>query len=446
MNDKRRIIRITTWIAAVAAVAVALSLPLGYFAISYQYMLGSLETEAEINSRIVADLIKDNPDLWRYEQLRLTELLALRPRAGRIEALRILDLQNQLIAENADPLSPPLIMRSCELKDAGVTVGRIEITRSLEPLLVHTGLVALFGLSIGLVVFITLRVLPIRAVIQAEESLLQSREELVRKNQELNALNIAMEQRTRVLEITNEELQQFSFIASHDLQEPLRKIQTFGGRLRAKYVKVLDEQGLDYLDRMQKAAGRMQSLLSELLTYSRITTRAQPFATVDLTKLAQGVVSDLEAVLERTGGRVEVVVELSAIDADPLQIRQLLRNLIGNALKFCRPEEPPLVKVRCCRIEAREERQTGGLCQIVVADNGIGFDEKYLDRIFAPFQQLHGRSEYEGTGMGLAICRKIATRHGGSITAESSPGKGAAFFVTLPVTHIDAEGGCHGEA
>jgi light-regulated signal transduction histidine kinase (bacteriophytochrome) len=248
-----------------------------------------------------------------------------------------------------------------------------------------------------------------------------------------------------VLEKTNEELQQFAFVTSHDLQEPLRKIQTFGSRLRANYGALLDEQGTGYLERMQDAAGWMQSLLSELLNYSRITTKAQPCAPVNLTKVVQEVVTALKARLERTGGRVEVS-DLPTIDADHTQIRQLLQNLIDNALKFRRPEEPSLVKVSFCRVEGQEERQKCDLCQIVVSDNGIGFDEKYLDRIFSPFQRLHGRNKYEGTGMGLAISRKIATRHGGSITAESTPGKGATFCVTLPVTRSDAEGVIHGEA
>lgn len=232
------------------------------------------------------------------------------------------------------------------------------------------------------------------------------------------------------LEASNRELQDFASVASHDLQEPLRKIQAFGDRLKTKHGDALGEGGCDYLERMQNAASRMQTLINDLLTFSRVTTKAQPFVTVDLAEVAAGVVSDLEARVERSGGRVEMG-EMLTLDADPLQMRQLLQNLIGNALKFHKPDEPPLVKVWCERVV---EHSADDLCRINVADNGIGFDEKYLDRIFTVFQRLHGRHAYEGTGVGLAVCRRIAERHGGSITATSEPGRGSTFIVTLPAS------------
>ena len=231
------------------------------------------------------------------------------------------------------------------------------------------------------------------------------------------------------LEASNRELQDFASVASHDLQEPLRKIQAFGDRLKTKHGDALGDGGRDYLGRMQNAAGRMQTLINDLLTFSRVTTKAQPFVAVDLAEVADGVVSDLEARVERSGGRVEVG-ETVTLEADPLQMRQLLQNLIGNALKFHRPGEPPVVKVWCERAASPE----GELCRIHVADNGIGFDEKYLDRIFTVFQRLHGRHEYEGTGVGLAVCRRIVERHGGGITATSEPGRGSTFVVTLPAS------------
>ena len=249
-----------------------------------------------------------------------------------------------------------------------------------------------------------------------------------------------LEQETRQrqeLTRSNRELQQFASIASHDLQEPLRKIQAFGNRLKEKYGETLTDQGRDYLERMQNAAQRMQTLIDDLLTLSRITTKAQPFVPVNLAQVTQEVLSDLEVRIQQTEGRVEVA-ELPTIDADPLQMRQLLQNLISNALKFHRDEEPQVVKIYSQRLENPENHPTEGstvteLCQIIVEDRGIGFDEKYLDRIFNVFQRLHSRSEYEGTGMGLAICRKIAERHGGSLTGKSTPGQGAKFIVTLPI-------------
>ncbi|KYC35066.1 histidine kinase [Scytonema hofmannii PCC 7110] len=235
-----------------------------------------------------------------------------------------------------------------------------------------------------------------------------------------------LEQETRQrqeLARSNEELQQFAFIASHDLQEPLRKIKTFGERLKATCSDALTEQGQDYLERMQNATRRMQALIEDLLTLSRVTTRAKPFEQVDLAQVTQEVLSDLEIRILQTEALVEVG-DLPTVQADPLQMRQLLQNLIGNALKFHYKDTPPIVKIYTQQHEAGHE-------QLIVEDNGIGFDEKYLDRIFNVFQRLHGRNEYEGTGMGLAIARKIVERHGWSITAYSQLGKGSKFIVSL---------------
>ncbi len=240
------------------------------------------------------------------------------------------------------------------------------------------------------------------------------------------------------LERSNRELQDFAYVASHDLQEPLRKIVVFGERLKEKAGDRLDAETLDYLQRMQKAAARMQNLINDLLTFSRVTTKAQPFAPVDLANTAREVVDDLEGRIEMTQGRVELG-SLPVIDAEPLQVRQLLQNLIGNALKFRRPEAPPVVKIEAKIFSGVlphvPDSQPQQLCELTVSDNGIGFDEKYLDRIFNVFQRLHTRNEYEGTGMGLAIARKIVLYHGGAITAKSKPGEGSTFIVTLPAAH-----------
>ncbi|MGB7377819.1 MAG: PAS domain-containing protein [Rivularia sp. (in: cyanobacteria)] len=240
-----------------------------------------------------------------------------------------------------------------------------------------------------------------------------------------------LEQETRQREEltrSNEELQQFAFIASHDLQEPLRKITAFGDRLKVTCQDALTDKGHDYLQRMQNAAERMQVLIEDLLTLSRITTRAQPFVEVNIARVTQEVLSDLEIRIAQTQARIEIG-ELPTIKADPLQMRQLLQNLISNALKFHPEKEPPIVKIYSQKFTNQQLKSE--YCEIIVEDNGIGFEEKYLDRIFNVFQRLHGRTEYEGTGMGLAICRKIVERHQGSITAKSEPGKGASFIVTI---------------
>ncbi len=239
------------------------------------------------------------------------------------------------------------------------------------------------------------------------------------------------------LEQSNRELEQFAYVASHDLQEPLRKIRTFGDRLLSTYGDALDDTGRECLGRIQSAAQRMQALIKGLLTLSRITTCAAEFVPVDLGKVAREVVSDLEVKIEQTGARIEVG-KLPTIQADALQMRQLLQNLIGNALKFQRKEDPPTVEIEARSVRDKRTRPLTGprsneQCRLVVRDNGIGFDEKYLDRIFDVFQRLHPRDVHEGTGIGLAICRKIVERHGGKITAQSAPDQGAKFVVILPV-------------
>ncbi len=240
----------------------------------------------------------------------------------------------------------------------------------------------------------------------------------------------------RKLERSNKELQDFASVASHDLQEPLRKVQAFSDRLRSRCAGSIDDQGRDYLDRVQNAAKRMQTLINDLLTFARVASKAQPFVPTDLAAITREVVSDLEVRIEQAQGRVEVD-DLPNVDADPLQVRQLMQNLIGNSLKYQRADVPPVVRVSSKRVvhEAAgpAEVPPRPYCQILVEDNGIGFDEIYSDRIFTIFQRLHGRSEYEGTGVGLAVCRKIVERHGGSITAKSQLGEGSTFIVTLPI-------------
>ncbi|XHX80092.1 MAG: ATP-binding protein [Stenomitos frigidus ULC029] len=248
-----------------------------------------------------------------------------------------------------------------------------------------------------------------------------------------------LRQFTARLEQSNRELQDFASVASHDLQEPLRKIQSFGNLLNSEFGSCLPETGQQYLQRMQNAAARMQTLINDLLAFARITTKAQPFVRVDLTKIAQEVLSDLEVHMQRVGGRVDIG-SLPTIDADPLQMRQLLQNLISNSLKFHQPDVQPLITLQAQTLKqqdaAKDKAPVSEICQIQVSDNGIGFEEKYLDRIFTVFQRLHYRNEYEGTGVGLAICRKIAERHGGSITATSKLGEGATFIVTLPLQQV----------
>ncbi len=263
---------------------------------------------------------------------------------------------------------------------------------------------------------------------------------------ERRRVEVHLSNKAEELARSNAELEQFAFVASHDLQEPLRKIQAFGDRLKTKVEGSQAADARDYLDRMQKAAARMQTLINDLLAFSRVIRSSEPFMPVNLQTVTKEVLGDLEVRIEKSGATVEVG-DLGVIDADPLQMRQLFLNLISNALKFQPAGNVPLVKVTS-RIISREEAAALGplrngvaeeLCEINIKDNGIGFDEIYLDKIFAVFQRLHGRSEYEGTGVGLAVCRRIADRHGGIIVARSKPGEGAVFIVTLPVHQPKSE-------
>jgi len=246
------------------------------------------------------------------------------------------------------------------------------------------------------------------------------------------SLHRKVKERTSALELKNQELRDFAFIASHDLQEPLRKIQTFGDRLRMESEGCLNEAGLDSLARMEKAAGRMQDLIDSLLTYSSLAARQEPFQTVDLNLVVREALENLAPRLAETRGQIEVDV-LPTIEADARRMRQLFENLFSNALKFHRPGVPPVVRVRG---RCRDEAQT--VCEISVSDNGIGFDDRFLAKIFRPFQRLHGKERFQGTGIGLAIVRNIVERHNGTIAARGVPGQGAAFTVVLPMRHGQA--------
>lgn len=234
------------------------------------------------------------------------------------------------------------------------------------------------------------------------------------------------------LKRSNKELEDFAFIASHDLQEPLRKILVFGGRLKEASKNKLEEKELSYLNRMESASIRMQKFIEDLLSYARITSKAGSFQKIDLSKVVNEVVLVFELELERLNAVVEIG-DLPSLEADRTQMYQLFQNLFSNALKFRKEEGTPNIKISSKKLE-------NGQFEIQVEDNGIGFEEKYLDRIFKPFERLHGRSAYEGSGMGLALCQKIIQRHGGNLTAQGLKGQGAVFIVTLPEFFSGYEG------
>ncbi|GAB3707455.1 hypothetical protein GCM10027592_41630 [Spirosoma flavus] len=267
----------------------------------------------------------------------------------------------------------------------------------------------------------------------------------LRENEELAQAKYRLEQSQQELEATvnelnesNDRLSQFAYIASHDLQEPLRKIQQFGDLLRTRNGH-LPDQDLTYLERMQAAANRMSVLIKDLLTYSRLSTRKQSAVPVSLSQALASALENLSVIIDETNAQIHVE-NLPIIQGDPSQLGQLFQNLVSNSLKFRETEIPPIIDITSELVAAsnlpatlRFQNATRDYYRIDVADNGIGFDEKYLDRIFQVFQRLHTKREYSGTGVGLAICEKVVSSHGGTITASSHPGKGSTFSIYLPV-------------
>jgi signal transduction histidine kinase len=267
-----------------------------------------------------------------------------------------------------------------------------------------------------------------RRALQSADEAREAGARLEVRGAELASANEALERRARELVRSNAELEQFASIASHDLQEPLRKVRTFTQQLTVIESERLSDRGRDYLERANAAAERMQKLIEDLLKFSRVATHGRPFVPVDLAEVTRDVLGDLEAQVEHSEAVIEVRA-LPTISADPLQMRQLLQNLISNAIKFRREEVTSKVWIDAAVDE--------GTVRLTVRDNGIGFEPEYSRRIFRVFERLHGRGEYPGTGIGLALCRRIAERHGGTAFAESEPGEGATFTVTLPMHHRD---------
>jgi signal transduction histidine kinase len=292
-----------------------------------------------------------------------------------------------------------------------------------------------FGL-VALVALVLLRHMLIGTarVVEANRQLEDLNESLEERVAERTAV---AEQRAAELARSNSELEQFASVASHDLQEPLRKIRMYAQRLPKRVGDDLSEEATSDLGRMHDAAERMQRLIDDLLSFARVSSRQRDFTPIDLSALARDVVGDLEARIRELDAQVEIS-ELPVVAADRVQMGQLLQNLLSNALKFHREGVPPIVRIRAEIVEGEQSRfageaANGRRCLVAVEDNGIGFEPKYAERIFSAFERLHSRSEYEGTGIGLSIARKIAWRHGGELTATSAPGQGSTFTLTLPL-------------
>lgn len=277
---------------------------------------------------------------------------------------------------------------------------------------------------------------PISTVIEVRDITLELEAEqaLRRSTKELEKL---VDARTEELQAVNEQLKQFAYAASHDLQEPLRKITFFIERLHDHAGASLDESNRQIIYRIQSTVGRMRGLINDILDYSNATMGRTSFKEVDTNKLVAEVVSDMEATIIEKEAELDIG-ELPPVKGDERQLRQLFHNLLSNALKYNRPGEPPRVSVSCGIVNGQdtlppaEGEDDKPFYLFEVRDSGIGFEQEYADKIFQVFQRLHGKKEYEGTGVGLAIVKKVAENHGGRIWAESVPGEGATFKVMLP--------------
>lgn len=317
-----------------------------------------------------------------------------------------------------------------ELFASGRWAGSLHLKKGDIPC--HADLTTIYGPTTGNLLGIGVTLRDLRAELAAQEAIRQSEKSYRELSERLEQ---RVEQRTRDLDEknsellrTNRDLEQFAYIASHDLQEPLRKIQSFGSMLEDRFREPLGPEGRELLTKMQKAAGRMRTLIREILAYSRISNAKEHFARVNLNDIVAGVLDDLEA---RKNDAVITVDPLPELQADPFQMVQLFQNLLSNALKFSKPGRLPVISVSCRLVEAEEAGLRGGrYYRIDVRDNGIGFEEAYRSRIFEVFQRLN--PSYPGTGIGLAICAKIAQNMSGAITADAVMGEGAVFSVFLP--------------
>jgi signal transduction histidine kinase len=266
----------------------------------------------------------------------------------------------------------------------------------------------------------------------ANKDLEKEVKERQQSERKVKKLNEQLLENIRTLENANAELARFAYMTSHDLQEPLRKIQMFGDLLQTRYHKVIDEKGRYYIEGMQKGSQRLQNLIKDILTYSRLTNAQTFFTNTDLNEIIDQILIDFEMKIKQLGAKISVA-ELPHIVVNPVQIQQLFQNLVSNALKFTRKNITPEISITYDVFSIEDQlHHDEEYYNIYIKDNGIGFDETYIDQIFTLFKQLNDKTEYEGTGIGLAICKKIVEQHRGFINAKSKLGEGSTFIISLP--------------
>jgi signal transduction histidine kinase len=404
---------VVTFFAVILTAAAVVLPPAIYLVLSYSHVTGALEAEAEINARLVGRIIGMNPELWQFEELRLTEVLSRRPRSGSAEQRRVLDASGGQVAASGDPLPPPLIRRSAPLLDAGMPVGSIEITRSLRPLLLRVGALSLALLVVGVLSFGAVRTMPLRFIRKSEEAQAQLQEQL-RHAETLEAVG------------------QLAGGIAHDFNNILSVIKGYGVLLRRR----LPEEGPErrYADQILASTDRATSLTRGLLSFGR--RQALSPVPVDLVE----VVQLSEPVLRRLAGeRVELRTELPPaplpVMADPLQIERVLMNLVANARDAMPAGGRVVISASRAELDARGAAEAGletpgPHARISVSDTGPGIDPKVRQRIFEPFFTTKGG---QGTGLGLSIAHGIVKQHRGAIRAGGERGRGATFTFLLPL-------------
>jgi signal transduction histidine kinase len=310
---------------------------------------------------------------------------------------------------------------------------RQEATQSRRQVMFAIAVATFTGLLLVGAVFVLIQ----RAIRRQQEDA----EKLALTNEELEAIvsdrTLAIERYSQELKRSNRELQDFAFVASHDLQEPLRKIRAFGDRLKDKLSpQDQNASAMDYVERMQSAAERMSLLINDLLEFSRVSTRPAEFQSISLQTVLEDVLEDLSEMVAQKDAQI-IADPLPNIEADPTQMRQLFQNLLSNAMKFTAEDARPVIHVGAETFTKQFDSESRSWWRIMLEDNGIGFDQRFAERIFTPFQRLHGRGKYSGSGIGLAVCRRVVERHGGSIRVVSRPGLGTKFTVELPAVQGD---------
>jgi signal transduction histidine kinase len=338
------------------------------------------------------------------------------------------------------PRNTPMTLRQTYMREGKVYMDQVraQVARMMatENLLMETrNIAAKQSYENTLVIMGTLSLLTFVVLITLYQLLSDELRRRAETETQLRAYELELQEKITLLEASNQELERMAFVASHDMQEPLRKIQAFGGLLTERFSPTLEEDGRLFLNKIITSADRMSVLIRDLLNFSRVGSRRDSFEAVDLNTVIDRITGELEVTIRETGATVRRTT-LPTIEAVPGQLEQLFTNLISNALKYTKPNVPAVIDIMAAPVSGSQ--YTGLLpnepyVRLTINDNGIGFDEKYLDRIFEIFQRLHNQTQYPGTGIGLAICKRVVTYHNGSITARSQEGVGTSFEVVLPM-------------